>query len=317
MPTPDPADVTLRCADFDAALTAYTDELGFRLDMIFPADAPRLARLSGHGLTLHIERGNTRPREDGQRSAGGVIARAANDWGGGRARQPQRHLLTGRDGGRYIASHIRIPDGGPVPDYVHHHGVRFQLIFCRRGWVRVVYEDQGEPFVMREGDCVLQPPHIRHRVLESSAGMEVVETSSPAEHETYVDHELALPTSTLDPGREWDGQRFAHHRADGAKWRAWRLAGYDCRDTGIAAASGGRVGAAVVRANGDASAGHIKNDADFAMFFVLEGSAVLEAGAQHELRVDDCCFVATGERYRFSATSPDFAFFEVTSPPAA
>jgi hypothetical protein len=45
-----------------------------------------------------------------------------------------RDLLPSRLGGRYIASHIRIPDGGPVPDYVHYHRVRFQMIFCKAGW---------------------------------------------------------------------------------------------------------------------------------------------------------------------------------------
>ena len=41
-----------------------------------------------------------------------------------------------------MASHIRIEKGGPVPDYVHFHRVRFQCIFCYRGRVRVVYEGQ-------------------------------------------------------------------------------------------------------------------------------------------------------------------------------
>jgi hypothetical protein len=59
-----------------------------------------------------------------------------------------RDLLPSRQGGRFIASHIRIPDGGPVADDVHHHDVRFQLIHCVAGWVRLVYEDQGEPFVL-------------------------------------------------------------------------------------------------------------------------------------------------------------------------
>ena len=54
----------------------------------------------------------------------------------------------------------------------------------------VVYEDQGEPFVMREGDLVLQPPEIRHRVLESSPGLEVIEIGAPAVHATFADHEL-------------------------------------------------------------------------------------------------------------------------------
>ena len=89
-----------------------------------------------------------------------------------------RDLIPGRLGGRYIASHITIPEGGPVADWVHYHRIAFQLIVVRRGWVRVVYEDQGEPFVMSAGDLVLQPPGIRHRVLESSPGLEVVEISA-------------------------------------------------------------------------------------------------------------------------------------------
>ena len=34
------------------------------------------------------------------------------------------------------------------------------------GWVRAVYEDQGDSIVMMPGDRVLQTPGIRHRVLE-------------------------------------------------------------------------------------------------------------------------------------------------------
>ena len=104
-----------------------------------------------------------------------------------------RDLIPGRLGGRYIASHITIPEGGPVADWVHYHRVAFQMIYVRRGWVRVVYEDQGEPFVMHAGDLVLQPPEIRHRVLESSPGLEVIEIGCPALHETLADHELELP----------------------------------------------------------------------------------------------------------------------------
>ena len=51
-------------------------------------------------------------------------------------------LVPDRCGGRFVASHIRIEKGGPVPDYVHFHRVRFQCIFCYRGRVRVVYEGQ-------------------------------------------------------------------------------------------------------------------------------------------------------------------------------
>ena len=82
----------------------------------------------------------------------------SDSWGVGRAGMRYRDLIPGRLGGRIIASHIRIPGGGPVPDMVHFHSIGFQLIFCYRGWVKVVYEDQGPPFVLGAGDCVLQPP---------------------------------------------------------------------------------------------------------------------------------------------------------------
>lgn len=44
---------------------------------------------------------------------------------------------------------------------------------ARRGWVRVLYEGEAAPVVMEAGDLVLQPPGIRHQVLESSDHLEV------------------------------------------------------------------------------------------------------------------------------------------------
>ncbi len=76
-----------------------------------------------------------------------VVRRLADQapWVIGRAGMHYRDLIPSRLGGAIIASHIRIPDGGPVPDMVHFHKVGFQLIFCIKGWVDVVYEDQGGP----------------------------------------------------------------------------------------------------------------------------------------------------------------------------
>ena len=113
-------------------------------------------------------------------------------WNEGRAGMLYRDLIPSRLGGRFIASHISIPTGGEVPDYVHFHKVRFQMIYCIFGWAKLVYECQGEPFVMNAGDCVLQPPEIRHRVLETSDKFEVLEIGCPAIHETFADHELPL-----------------------------------------------------------------------------------------------------------------------------
>ena len=119
-----------------------------------------------------------------------------------------RDLMPDRMGGKMAVSHIRLTEGGEVPDYVHYHKIEFQMIRCIKGRIKVVYEDQGEPFWLEPGDWVIQPPEIRHRVLECEAGSEVIEVSMPAEHETWVDHEMTLPTTALRPDREFNGQRF-------------------------------------------------------------------------------------------------------------
>ena len=189
--------VVVPCTDLDAAIALYTQQRGFRLDMIMPADAPRIALVSRDGVMLRLDASDAAdPSIAPQQAAHGfqiTRANSADAWNVGRAGMQYRDLIPGRLDGRFIASHIRIPDGGQVPDYVHYHHVRLQLIYCRRGWIRVVYEDQGEPFTMHAGDCVLQPPTIRHRVLEASPGLEVIEIGCPAEHETWRDHAITLP----------------------------------------------------------------------------------------------------------------------------
>ncbi len=323
------AQVVVPCADLAATLEFLTARLGFRIDLVVPADAPATVVVSGHGVSLRLEAGAAgaapalrlacdpatlppdTPREliapGGMRvvladalapielPAGTrefVLTRmgGAGAWGVGRAGMQYRDLIPGRLGGRFIASHIRIPDGGTVPDYVHYHRVRFQMIYCRAGWVRVVYEDQGPPFVMHAGDCVLQPPQIRHRVLEASAGLEVIEIGSPAVHETWADHALSLPTDGLRPGRDFGGQRFVRHVAASARWAPWRAGGFEARDTGIAAATGGLAGARVARARIAATA-TVVQAGELLFWFVLAGGCRIdgEQVGAHDLVAGDCC----------------------------
>ena len=100
---------------------------------------------------------------------------------------------------------------------VHFHSVGFQLIYCYKGWVDLVYEDQGPPFRLHAGNCVIQPPEIRHRVLFASENIEVIEIGVPAEHVTTIDHALELPTTELRPDRIFEGQKFVHHEANDAE----------------------------------------------------------------------------------------------------
>ena len=222
---------TRSCTDLDKELTSLLND-GYRLDMIMPADDPHTALLSRNEQQVRI---TTNPQSEIRNPKSGR----------GRAGMEYRDLIPDRAGGRLIASHIRIKKAGEVPDYVHFHKLRFQMIYCKAGWVRVVYEDQGKPFVMNAGDCVLQPPEIRHRVLEASRGAEVIEISAPAEHETWVDHDLALPTESLKPDREFGGQKFVRHAADDVPWYTEGTVEY--RDTGILRASGGFADVRVAR----------------------------------------------------------------------
>jgi quercetin dioxygenase-like cupin family protein len=298
-------EVTLPCADLTEALAFFTEKLGFRLDAILPADDPAQAAISGHGVRIRLRR---EPPPD-------RVARTG--WVEGRAGMRYRDLVPGREGGRFIASHIRIPEAGPVPDYVHFHEVRFQMIYCHRGWVRVVYEDQGPPFVLEAGDCVLQPPGIRHRVLESSAGLEVIEISSPAEHETRVDHELALPSATIDRERDFSGQRFVRHVASEATWQPWRLAGFEQRDFGLGEATRGLAGARVVRRCGSVGgSASLRHEAELMLWVVLAGSLTLrnEAGEATRLTADDALVVPAVHVILLGECTPDLELLEVMLP---
>jgi quercetin dioxygenase-like cupin family protein len=246
-----------------------------------------------------------------------VVRRLADGapWVVGRAGMEYRDLVPGRLGGAMIASHIRIPQGGPVPDMVHFHKVGFQLIFCIRGWVDVVYEDQGPPRRLHPGDCFIQPPEIRHRVLTASDGLEVIEIGVPAEHLTEIDHRLELPTPVEHPDRMWAGQRFVHNRAEGASWGPFRLSGFSCRDTTIAVNTGGVASVQVVR-KGQGETAFATHDADILFGFVMSGTMVLhgDATGPRPLSAGDAFVIPPGMATRWADPSAEFELLEVALP---
>jgi quercetin dioxygenase-like cupin family protein len=227
-----------------------------------------------------------------------------------------RDLIPGRLGGAVIASHIRIEEAGPVPDLVHFHDIGFQLIFCHRGWVRVVYEDQGSPFVLNAGDCVIQPPRIRHRVLESSGDLEVIELSAPAEHLTTMDHEMELPTPVLRPDREFGGQRFRRSEARNAAWTPWRFPGFEARETGIGAATGGVAAVRVARPTGPKTEVMTSHTAGTLFMFVLSGHVLLreEGTREHALGEGDSFVIPAGVKTGLTQCGHDLQLLEVALP---
>lgn len=280
--------ITLPCTDLAKAIEFFTRELDCRLDAIFPADDPRWAELSREGTRIRLERAGE--------------ARRGTGWVEGRAGMLYRDLVPSRLGGHAIVSHIKIPKGGEVPDYVHFHDVALQLIYCRKGWVKVVYEDQGPPFQLVAGDAVLQPPGIRHRVLEASPGLEIFEVSSPAEHVTRVDHALALPNERGEPSRRWGGQRFVRHVASEAKWVTWRAPGFVQRDLGVEEASEGRASAVVVKRRSPFKSIELAPLDRSVIWIVLEGGVVVrEDAGVRTLGRDDAHVLAPGSEVELEA----------------
>ncbi|AZN70126.1 cupin domain-containing protein [Georhizobium profundi] len=348
------AEMRLPTKDVRDDLPFFTKVLKMRLDTIFPADDPKVAVVSGHGLRLCLDAHSNEPpgtirilTDDPDGFAGGerrltapngtrieieplhvplatpttahdfVVRRLADQapWVIGRAGMHYRDLVPSRLGGSIIASHIRIPDGGPVPDMVHYHTVGFQLIFCYRGWVDLVYEDQGEPFRLEAGNCVIQPPEIRHRVLYASPNIEVIEIGVPAEHVTSIDHSMTLPNGPANPDRRFQGQRFVHHKTAEATWKPFRLPGFVARDTTIGENTQGVAGVHVAK-RGEGTPVFARHDSDILFTFVMDGELTLEAEGQETQRLGagDAFVVPPGLVTRYADPSDDIELLEVSLP---
>ncbi len=147
------AEVVVPCLDLDETLNFFIDKLGFRVEMITPADNPNMAIISGYGVRLCLRSGgsgrdivlrlhSTDRKAQTLRAPNGTTIEITNSsagvvlpelreslvitpltsdasWTVGRAGMRYRDLIPSRLGGAFIASHIHIPNGGPVPDYVH------------------------------------------------------------------------------------------------------------------------------------------------------------------------------------------------------
>lgn len=349
------AEIHLPTTSLTKDLNFFTKTLGFRLDMIYPADNPAVIVISGHGLRLRIDAGlKAEPghlrllTDDWETIADGaaeltspggtrvtlhelnpplvlpatehafVVRRLADQapWVIGRAGMAYRDLVPTRLGGAIIASHIRVPDG-KVPDMVHFHKVGFQLIFCVRGWVDVLYEDQGGLRRLNAGDCFIQPPQIRHRVMEAGDDIEVIEIGVPAEHVTEIDHDMTLPTPHDRPDREWDGQRFVHNLAAGAAWAPFRQPGYICRDTTINANTRGVAGVQVVR-KGPGTPAPTRHDSDILFGFVMAGEMTLHGEGKDPYRLvrGDAFVTPPGMVTEWADPTDDFELLEVSLPGA-
>ena len=91
-------------------------------------------------------------------------------------------------GGVAVAQVVRML--GPCTEAVrewHTHGVQFQMIYVLKGWIEPQMEG-NDPIRMVAGSSWMQPPRIRHRVMNYSEDCELLEIVLPAN----------FPTDTCD-----------------------------------------------------------------------------------------------------------------------
>ena len=348
------AEFVLSTKELKNDLTFFTNTLGMKLDSIYPADDPSVAVLSGHGVRVRIEKGTNHqtgmirintthpetfangvldliapngprieirelnPQFEIPSTKHSFVVRKLKDrtpWIIGRAGMHYRDLIPDRLGGSIIASHIRIPDGGPVPDMVHYHKVGFQLIYCYKGWVDLVYEDQGPAFRLFEGNCVIQPPEIRHKVLYASKNIEVIEIGVPAEHVTTIDHEMTLPNNSFNPDRLFSGQKFVHYVSAEATIADFRIQGLKSIDTMISLNTGNVAGVQVVQAT-ETETEWTSHNADILFNFVLEGKMTLHSKDQkiQELSEGDAFVTPPNFHSRYTDISSNLKLLEVSLP---
>jgi len=328
---------------------AFFVELGFRTEFIYPADEPKECTMSGLGTRIRLaptdETSQTfqkmRIYTACKEQIGRVVtapngttiefidadppvvvpmmspqfvlttAQGGPKAGVGRAGMVYRDLIPGRLGGKYIASSIAIPEGGPVADWVHFHKIRFQMIFCHKGWVKIAYEDQGPAFILREGDFVLQPPRIRHKVLESSQGLEVVEISSPATHETIADHEMELPTGKHAPDRDFSGQTFLRHISDECTFQP-EQEGFLVQNSLLHKATQGLADTQVIKNSHGKSYSPKKNTSELVFVFLLSGTAELNyQGSKHAVSTSDTFVIPPTDTWQLSNCSQDLSWLQV------
>jgi len=297
---------TLDVLDLSEAISDYRSK-GWNVQTIRPADDPYEATVqSPDGDTIRLRRTPI------------VVSRAEDSDAGhtGRASMTYRDLIPGRWDGRFIASHIAVPNGGDIPDDVHYHDVTFQFLAVRTGWVDVLYEGQGETIRMNPGDIVLQPPGIRHRVLATSPGFDIIEIGCPADHLTNFDHEMALPNGVYGD-HAWGGQQFVFS-TPGDFSEGWDHSGFSSDDSGIGAATNGIVEVRRVRT---AQQSHVYESKpfEFRFIFVMDGDidVTVTDGAVYHLTSGDSIALPPAAQATIAQGSHEATLLDVLVPQIA
>ena len=145
-----------------------------------------------------VAKSRTKPaRTAAKRPAAGLAKRptqffrvshhSEDDFEGGLRRYAKyRDLGMAKATGGMVQAHVIrfVPPCRPEEvSKLHYHDVEFQMVYVLKGWIKTELEGQGV-HVMRPGSAWLQPPKIKHKVLDYSDDAEVLEVILPADFET-------------------------------------------------------------------------------------------------------------------------------------
>lgn len=299
--------------DLEEDINYYEKTLKFKLVEIYPAESPEVAILSGHGMRLRLETNtslnpgririanknisNLNKSQKSFLASNGteieivqdstnhsvlfsneeIYVKEFNDgnWSNGRAGMLYKSLIKDKYKDNFIASHIKIPKGGPVNDKVHYHEINFQIIFCFNGWAKVVYENQGDPITLSKFDCILQPPKIRHKVLESSDNLEVLELTIPGRHSTKIDNNMILPNNITDKEKLYSNMKFCYFNYINSQIEKSDTSKILYRNMNIDIASNDKASVEIIEFKSIASF-QINNKNKIFFIFVLDGKVTID-----------------------------------------
>jgi mannose-6-phosphate isomerase-like protein (cupin superfamily) len=128
---------------------------------------------------------------------------------------------------------------------------------------------------------------------------------------------MTLPTETLAPDRDFGGQRYALHRAEGATWTP-TADGFERRRFGFSEATHGLAEASVLRAvpTSDGPAVPRSHDGELLFTFVLEGAVTLRRAADVDepLHAGDSFVMPAHEAFALVDRSTDLQLLRVELP---
>lgn len=90
-----------------------------------------------------------------------------------------------------VGAHVIRAVPGQHPDAPRHsHALEFQFVYVLKGWAIFEYEGYGQHKLVA-GSTVYQPPGVKHKEIDHSDDLELIEITMPAEFETTVEDQAS------------------------------------------------------------------------------------------------------------------------------